>query len=100
MQEHRWQHPGAMLPNARDALRKDTFEVGIALLTAMPILHYVVACAHGLDSKFAKLFQRNLQKSPFAKKLDPRKFSAIQYYFGFTYIGKQLNLSRLQVTSG
>ena len=71
----------------RDALQRDTFEVGIALLTdasssandgvesaywiecaCMPHPYYVMLRhAHGLDSKFAELFQRNLQKLPFMK---------------------------------
>ena len=58
---------------ARDALQRDTFKVGIALLTAMPTLLYVVVCAHGLDSEFTKLFQRNLQKPSFARKIRPSK---------------------------
>ena len=43
---------------ARDALQRDAFEVRIVLLTTMPTLHYVVVCAHGLDSEFANYFNK------------------------------------------
>ena len=66
------QYPRAMLPNPQGTL--STFEVGIALLTAvelererqcgqcilacMPCPYYItLRRAHDLDSEFAKLFQ-------------------------------------------
>ena len=85
MQECRWTtSQGYAAESARDALQRDTFKVGIALLRAvnssadhggrqcilacMPRPYYITLwCAHGLDSEFAKLFQQNLQKPPFAK---------------------------------
>ena len=71
MQERRWTTSrGYATTSIRDALQRDTFEVGIALLTGasssandacMPRPYYIMLRrVHGLDSEFVKLFQRNL----------------------------------------
>ena len=72
MQEHRWTTSrGYAAASARDALQRDTFEVGIALLTGvspsaddsvesvywieracMPHPYYITLRVHGLDSIF------------------------------------------------
>ena len=100
MQEYRWQHPRAMLLNMQGHSPKRCLQSTHCFADSHA--HTTLRCGvcAWFRQRIRELFQQNLQKLPFAKKLDPRKFSAVQYYFGFTYIGKQLNLSRLQVASG
>ena len=71
--------------STKQAFLRDTFNVGIHLLTAVSsndgetvcirqnlacMPHHTtlqVRCAHDLDNEFAKLFQQNFQKLPFKK---------------------------------
>ena len=84
------QYPRAMLPNPQGTL--STFEVGIALLTAvelererqcgqcilaMPILHYIAACAW-FRQRICKIVSIKFSKTDIHENLDPRKFSAIR----------------------
>ena len=103
-----------MLPNPHwDALQRDTFEVGIALLTAAsssadngvtvrisclyatPIYITCAACAW-FRQRICEIISTKSSKTTIRENLDPRKFSAIRYsLLGVSIELVYLNIARL-----